>query len=68
VRMRDTRGIASVSQERTRFSAPLSVCLAPGQTKNIVFRVRWDQGPVVAGGSTQILAAAREIRWLGTNI
>lgn len=68
VRMRDTRGIGSVSQERTRFSSPLSVCLDPGETKTIQFRVRWDQGPVAAGGTTQILAAAREIRWLGVNI
>lgn len=68
VRMRDTRGISSVSQERTRFSSPLNICLDPGETKNIVFRVRWDQGPVSGGGSTQILAAAREIRWHGTNI
>lgn len=68
VRMRDTRGISSISQERTRFSAPLNICLDPGETKNIVFRVRWDQGPVAAGGSTQIIAAAREIRWFGVNI
>lgn len=68
VRMRDTRGISSVSQERTRFSAPLSLCLDPGETKNVQFRVRWAQGPVVAGGTTQIIAAAREIRWFGVNI
>lgn len=68
VRMRDTRGISSVSQERTRFAAPLNVCLDPSETKNIRFRVRWDQGPVVAAGTTQILAAAREIRYFGVNI
>lgn len=68
VRMRDTRGFASVTQERTRFAAPLNLCLDPGETKTVRFRVRWGQGPVVGAGSTQIIAAAREIRFVGQNI
>lgn len=68
VRMRDTRGYASVTQERTRFSAPLNLCLDPGEGKVVRFRVRWAQGPVVGAGITQIIASAREIRFVGQNI
>lgn len=66
--MRDTRGVSSVSQDRHRFFASLNLCLDPGETKNIQFRVDWTLGPVHAGGTSQVLASAREIRFFGTNL
>lgn len=68
VRARDTRGISSVSQETMRPVMPLNVCLDPGETKTFRFRMRWAYGTVHGGGTTQILAAGREIRFMGVNI
>ena len=68
VRGRDTRGIGSVSQETMRPLMALNVCLDPSELKTFRFRMRWAFGTVHGGGTTQILAAAREIRFMGVNI
>lgn len=65
---RDTRGVTSLSQDRHRFFASLNICLDPGETKTIQFRVAWTLGPVHAGGTSQVIAAAREIRFFGVNV
>lgn len=64
----DNRGKTATSTATFRPVAPLNICLDPGETKIIRQRLVFQRDPSDNGGAVTITGAAREIRFVGSNL
>jgi hypothetical protein len=65
----DNRGKTAPSRWNQRIPLVLNVCLDPGETKAIQFRVRIERNATLDnGGAITMSGMSREIRWFGVNL
>ena len=64
----DNRGRTALAAQNNRNVAVLQLCLDPGETAVVRFRVTYRRGPGDNGGAVSVTGTAREIRFVGSNL